>query len=430
MHAAIIGAGIVGLATARRLVDAGARVTLLDAEPAPALGASARNGAQLSYAYVAPLAQPSVITQLPGMLLDPSSALRIKPDLSREFWDWSLRFLAACRRSRSEASTAILLQLAALSRAHFDAWRASIDSARIDHARNGKLVVFRTAAGLAEARAQMAFQATLGCHQQALDAAACVATEPALAQTAPDLVGGIFTPDEEVADCAKVCAELYAQLAGHPAFEACFGARAMNWHLSAAQARALAIDTAEGPRTITADAFILTTGAGTNALLRPLGAHVPLAPLKGYSIEVAASALSAMPALSITDAKRKIVFAPLGRDTTRRLRIAGMAELVGHDRRIDPVRIEQLRRAVDAVFGLRSAPADLHPWAGLRPTTPTALPCIGRLARWQNVFVNSGQGALGFTLAFGAAAVIADAVMTRRAHAQAAPFAVGPLVQV
>lgn len=429
MHVAVIGAGIVGLATARRLIDAGARVTLLDAESAPALGASARNGAQLSYAYVAPLAQPSVIMQLPGMLLDPTSALRLKPDLSREFWEWSLRFLAACRHSRSEASTAILLQLAALSRAGFDAWLTSIDAARVDHARNGKLVVFRTAAGFAEAQAQMRFQAALGCHQQALDAPACVAAEPALAHTAPDLVGGILTPDEEVADCAKVCAELYAQLSVHPAFEAWFGARVMNWSLAGAQARALAIETADGPKAITADAFVLTTGAGTNALLRPLGAHVALAPLKGYSIEVPADALAAMPALSITDSKRKIVFAPLGAGSTRRLRVAGMAELVGHNRSIDPARIDQLRDAVDAVFGLPRPPLDLQPWAGLRPVTPTALPCIGRLARWQNIFVNSGQGALGFTLAFGSAAVIADAVTMRRAHAQSRPFAVGPLVQ-
>jgi len=119
-------------------------------------------------------------------------------------------------------------------------------------------------------------------------------------------------------------------------------------------------------------------------------------------------AVGAMPAVSVTDSAAKVVFAPLGEGAQRRLRVAGMAELVGANLRIDDERIAQLAESTERVFGAGAQGcAPLRPWAGLRPATPTGRPCIGQAGRWRNVWINGGQGALGFTLAFGSAAVLA-----------------------
>ena len=134
MRIAVIGGGIVGLASARALVGKGHEVVLLDQGPGPASGASAQNGAQLSYAYVAPLAGPSIFGQLPALLLSPTSPLRLRPGLDPAAWRWCLQFTAACTQARADASTRELLRLAADSRSAFERWRANIPASRIEHA--------------------------------------------------------------------------------------------------------------------------------------------------------------------------------------------------------------------------------------------------------------------------------------------------------
>jgi D-amino-acid dehydrogenase len=171
--------------------------------------------------------------------------------------------------------------------------------------------------------------------------------------------------------------------------------------------RALRVRSPGGEQSIAGDAFVVANGSAAPALLRPLGVPLPVLPLKGYSIELPAAALPAMPRASVTDSAAKTVFAPLGEGATARLRVAGIAELGVRDLALDDRRVVQLLAAVERRFGLRERPRDLQPWAGLRPTTPTGLPRIGRAGRWPNLYLNTGQGMLGFTLAFGSAAQLA-----------------------
>lgn len=428
MRIAVIGAGIVGLATARRLIEEGHEVTLIDRAAGPGQGTSARNGAQLSYAYVAPLAAPGLPWQVPGMLLDRSSPLRLRPSLDWHLWRWGFDFLRACNQAQVEHATAALLALAERSRTAMSAWLAMQNPAKLAHRRNGKLVVYRDQAGYAGACAQRELQARLGgSPQESLDAAACLAREPALERLGGAIAGGIWTPDEEVADCAAVCQALDAAVRFHPRCQVLYGADDLQWQTDGRDVRALSVVHEGERKRIALDAAVVAAGPGSNAVLRALKLRLPIAPLKGYSIEVSGDDLAHFPAASITDAARKIVFAPLVDANGARLRVAGMAELVGENLRIDPARIAQLERAVDETFGLRRKPADLRPWAGLRPATPTGLPCIGRAAQWRNVYVNAGHGALGFTLAFGSAAQLADLIAHRKSEVDAGAFTVAPL---
>lgn len=402
-HVCVLGAGIVGLATAWELAQVGMTVTVVD-RAAPGQGTSGANGAQLSYAYVQPLADPSLWLQLPSLLLAVDSPLSLRLRFDPSQWAWGLRFLAACRASVSRRTTERLLALAAESREGFDEFMAR-EPVDCDFSATGKLVLYPTDAAFAGARRQLVLQREFGSVQEALSPSECVAVEPALAHYGPRIAGGIHTPGECAADCYKVCLELERLLRARGVEFVRGEVRRLRVHGGRVTAAQLADGTA-----LQADHFVLALGTGSPALLRPLGAswEVPVYPLKGYSITVAANPRpGAAPTVSVTDAKRKVVFARLG----DRLRVAGMAELTGEDWSIAPARIATLQATARDVFPEGGDYEHAAPWAGLRPATPTAEPVLGRLPRGPaNLFMNTGHGALGFTLAFGSARRVAAAI--------------------
>jgi len=212
MHILVIGAGVTGLAAAWYLRADGHEVTVVERGSGVALQASHANGGQLSYNYVAPLAAPGVLAKLPSWLLRADAPVRFRPKLDPSQWRWLFDFLCACNRSQSEQSTRRLLQLAFLSRDLMRDLVATEHKLAFDYANSGKLVVHREPNSYKAARRLMAYQRTLGCEQEALDAAACVTLEPALAGIGQDLAGGIFTPGEDSGDCFKFCESLFKLL--------------------------------------------------------------------------------------------------------------------------------------------------------------------------------------------------------------------------
>lgn len=402
-HVCVLGAGVIGLATAWQLQQAGHQVTVVD-RAAVGAGASGANGAQLSYAYVQPLADPSIWRQLPKLLLAPDSPLQFKLQLDPQQWAWGLQFLAACRASVSEQTTHRLLALAGESRAGFEAW-LNATGAQCDYTATGKLVLYGDAPGFAAARRQMALQQRLGSVQAALTPTECAQVEPALAHYAPRVAGGIHTPGECAADCFKVCQALHDQLVAGGA-RMVLGADITR--LERDGTRVVAVETSMGR--IAADAFVVSLGTGSPALVRALGVSLPVYPLKGYSITAPVDDGAATdpghraPRVSVTDAARKVVFARLG----DRLRVAGMVELTGEDRRIAPARIASLVATARDIFPMGGDYDQAQPWVGLRPATPRGEPVIGVVPGGPtNLLLNTGHGALGFTLAFGSALRVA-----------------------
>ena len=397
MHVCVLGAGIVGLATAYALSGDGHRVTVID-RGLPGGGASGGNGSQLSYSYVQPLADPGIWAQLPKLLLSPTSPLKIRPQLDPYQWLWGLRFLAACNAATSRATTTELLQLALESRQAFDAMMAR-EQLDCDFSSTGKLVLFSKPDAFQGASQQMLLQRALGSVQEAVNAERCVALEPALAHQYQHIAGAIYTPGECAADCQKTCDGLTAVLR----------ARGVTFLLNTAVDRLVvrggsvaAVSTPES--LIEADRYVMALGAAAAPMARTLGVNLPIYPLKGYSITVDVDeAATVAPRVSVTDSDRKVVFARIG----SRLRVAGMAELGGYSTAIEAPQIASLKASTQALFPGCSRFSELNPWAGLRPVTPTARPIIGRHASGpDNLLFNVGHGALGFTLAFGSAARI------------------------
>lgn len=403
MKVCVLGAGIVGLACAYELDRQGARVTVVDMATSGA-GASAGNGAQLSYSYVQPLADASIWGQLPKLLLSSDSPLKIRPQWDVAQWRWGLAFMQACNARASYRTTAKLLHLAALSRTGLDRMRAA-DQPDCDFSSTGKLVLYPNAKSFAAAQKQMELQRALGSQQSALNAEETCELEPALATYRQSIAGAIYTASECAVDCLKLCQEL----------ERVLRARGVQFLLGNAvtaletrQQRIVAARTAT--HTIEADQFVLALGSESPRMARSVGLRLPVYPIKGYSmtLDISQVPAHAAPRLNVTDIASKVVFARIG----SRLRVAGMAELVGHDRVLRPQAIDSLQRSTRALFPALNAGNAEPPWTGLRPATPTGLPIVGVQAGGpHNLVVNTGHGALGLTLAFGTAQRVAQQLL-------------------
>jgi len=392
----VIGAGIVGCAAAYQLARTGFAVHLVDAAGEPGTRTSFANGGQLSYSYVEPLASPATLRALPGMLMSRRSPLTFRLRADGRQWRWGLRFLAACRAGAARQGTARLWEIARTSRETLEGWmRSEVWSFGFE--RNGKLVLSPDAKTLRRQAKQVQLQAALGCVQEVLTRGECLQREPALAGGSARFFGGVWTPDECVADSFQLCRELVRSLRGLGGTVS-FGRPVSGFVRDGT--RIMAARTVHGD--VEADAFVLATGPDAAALAATVGLHLPIYPIKGYSLTLPFRC-DARPRASVTDLGRKTVFAPLG----GRMRVAAMAEIGAHGLAIPPERVNTMLEGLQAVYpGLCDTDAPL-PWAGLRPATPDSVPIVGRWGD-TNLFINAGHGALGLTLAAGSAVRIAD----------------------
>lgn len=385
---AVIGAGVVGVATAYALARRGRRVSLFDRAPGPALQTSFANGAQLSYAYTDAMAGPALWKQLPGMLAGRDRAFRTRVSADPDFWRWGLTFLRNATLPRLHENTLTTLKLALESRAAMAELlaRHPID---FDHRVAGKLHVYYNAASLPAAQAMIERKRPFGVKQALLDADAAIALEPALAG-ARGIAGVVHSPEEEVGDPWRFSTGLLEVLQTHYGVEARFGfdlaklqRDGASWHL----------ESIDGD-VVRSSQVVVCAGIASKSLLRPLGRRVPLMAVKGYSFTAPCGTNA--PSASITDTARKLVFCRLG----DRIRVAGLADLNHWDAAAVPARVADL-----VAMARESLPqaADYdrieNDWAGLRPMTPWSSPIIRHAG--DGLVLNIGHGMLGWTLAMG-----------------------------
>ena len=403
MRACIVGAGVIGLTTAWELADSGYEVTVVDRQREAGAETSFANGAQLSYSYVAPLASPDTLRKLPRLLLSHAAPIRIRPTYDPDFIRWGLDFLAACNERMVRETTRTQLALAALSREALNRLTEAQDLS-FGLRTAGKLIVHRKPSTFENAKRQVELQAGDGEAQRLLSPDGCLSLEPSLKIPPDELAGGVYTPSEQVGDCREFCRELAERLQRRNSVTWQLGSHVRGLVVRNGAARAL--DTSQGE--IEADLVVLATGAEAPRFAKKAGFRLPIYPMKGYSI-TARPAPEARPLRhSVTDFDRKIVYAPLvenGRDVVR---VAGIADLVGFDRRVDEKRLATMTRQA-ADFLALDLESDLRPWAGLRPATSDSRPIIG-WSPLRNLFLNTGHGALGWTLACGSARLAAEII--------------------
>ena len=397
---AVIGAGVVGIATAYALARRGRRVLLLDRAPGPALETSFANGAQLSYAYTDAMAGPALWKQLPGMLAGRDRAFRTRLSEDPDFWRWGLTFLRNATLPRLQENTLATLTLALESRAAMAELLARhlID---FDHRVAGKLHVYYNAASLPAARAMIERKRPFGVRQRLLDAEEAIAIEPALAG-ARGIAGVVHSPEEEVGDPWRFATGLLEVLRTHHDVDARFGVDLQQLRRDGAMWR---LHSSNGD-IISVPQVVVCAGIASKALLRPLGLRVPLMAVKGYSFTAPCG--NAAPSASITDTARKLVFCRLG----DRIRVAGLADLNHWDAVPDRTRVADLvAMARDSLPQAADYDAIESDWAGLRPMTPWSSPIIRRAG--EGLVLNIGHGMLGWTLAMGSGERAADRVVAR-----------------
>jgi D-amino-acid dehydrogenase len=405
-HIIVIGGGVVGLASAWWLLEAGHEVTLLERAPDVGSGASYGNGGQLSYRYVAPLADAGIPLKAFKWLFQADGPLRFRPEADLRQYRWLASFLAHCRADVNRRTTAKLLELGDLSRRAMASLSLVVPPERFGWRDAGKLVVFRTRAAFDVAAAKPGAG-------QIWSPEECTAHEPALGAAQHLLAGGIYNPGEAVADCHAFCVALAERLGEHPRFRGVVNSTALG--LRAERGRITGIDTVGG--LVTADAYVLAAGIQSRTLADTVGIYLPLYPLKGYSLSAPIRQDDIAPEISVTDFERKVLYARIG----DRLRVAAMVDMVGEDVSLDAKRVAGLTRLVRETMPRAADYSQVSAWAGLRPATPGSAPIIGA-TRYDNLWLNVGHGPLGFTFACGSAAVLADLV-----QGKAPPFALDGL---
>lgn len=415
MRILVLGAGLIGVASAWHLAADGHEVIVVERQPQPARETSFANGGQISTSHAEPWANPAAPWQLLRWLGREDAPLlwRLRADARQ--WAWGMRFLRECLPQRTRANIRAILALALDSRARLKVLRREL-GLEYDCLERGILHYYTDPREFAHAIPQAELMRRFGCERLVKSAAECLEIEPALKDSSVPIVGGTYTRDDESGDARRFTEALAAHCVSRGVVFR-YGAPIMA--LETEGGRFSAVRLTSGER-LAADACVVALGSYSPLLLRSLGIRLPVYPAKGYSITIPLAADAPAPTVSLTDDGAKIVISRLG----QRLRVAGTAEFTGYDVSLNQNRILALARRVRQIFPrLGFQDEAIERWAGLRPATPGNVPLIGptRIAR---LFVNTGHGTLGWTMAVGSGQLLADLVAGRQPAIDPTPYAI------
>jgi D-amino-acid dehydrogenase len=407
----VIGAGLIGVTTAWYLAERGHAVTVLDRNPAPAEGASFANGGLVTPSTSDSWAAPGTPRKILRWLGHEDAPMLLRLRAVPGMTGWGLRFLRECREPRWRANTRATF---ALARASLDALNRVAAEQHLAFDRNppGLIKLFRDPLSMHGAvRASRLYQ-ELGYPLRPLDADQCVAEEPSLAPIRGRIAGGILYPADESGD-AHGFVQALAQLC-----ETRGVIFRPSVSVNAFDCNGMVRSVASSAGRIDGDAFVLAAGAQSVGLTRKLGLTLPLYPAKGYSLTVRHRGWNGSPRRPIVDDGRKAALTPLG----DRIRVAGTVEFAGWDTSLNPTRGHMLERALHDV--LPELPQTTEPpvhWAGLRPLTPDGRPILGRSAI-PTLYMNTGHGPLGWTLACGSGLALAELISGGSPSVDLAPY--------
>ena len=412
MRVLVLGAGVIGTTTAWYLRAAGHEVTVLERQDAAAQETSFANGGQISVSHVEPWANPDAPLKILRWLGQPDAPLLFTPRLDWRQWLWGLQFLIECLPSRTRRNMLQILAISKYSGAALRELRFEIGLA-YDDLQRGILQIYTDREGFDEAGRAAELVRQYGIAREVKTRDECVALEPALGIRRDWIVGGTYTASDETGDARKFTQALAGRGAERGiVFRYGLTIEALNVSVNTVSGvRVRLHEGGEGDRSevLTADAYVACLSSHSPLLLAPIGVTALVYPAKGYSATLPIIDAKAAPTISITDDAKKIVFTRLG----DRLRVAGTAELAGYNLELNPIRCEALTRRAVEWFGSAIDATRASYWTGLRPATPSNVPLIGR-TRYPNLYLNTGHGTLGWTMAAGSGKALAEIVSGRR----------------
>jgi D-amino-acid dehydrogenase len=403
MRVLILGAGVIGTTLAYYLARVGHEVTVVDRQPGPALETSFGNAGELSYGYASPWAGPGIPAKAIRWLLMVDGPLVIRPMLDPRMWIWGLSLLANCTERAYARNKSRMVRLAEYSRDRMKELRA-LPGLAFDGREQGTLQLFRTQKQLDHIGGDVDVLKSYGVPFEVLDPKGCIAAEPGLATSIVPFVGGLRLPNDDTGDC-KMFTEGMARLATEAGVTFYFDTKVER--IEKASSAITGVVTSRG--VLTADTYVAALGSYTPLLVAPLGIRLPVYPIKGYSLTVPITDESVAPVSTVMDETYKVA-------TTRfenRIRVGGTAEIAGWDLTLRPHRRGPLERSLRELFPRAGDLSKATFWCGLRPMTPDGTPVIGKTG-YDNLYLSTGHGTLGWTMAAGTGRVLADMISGRQ----------------
>ena len=402
MKILVLGAGVVGTTAAYTLARDGHEVTVVERHAGAALGTSYSNAGLVSPGDATAWASPAALKTFLQSLYRPDLGIKVRLRFDPYFVMWSLRFLTQCTTARCRANTDVKLRLALYSLECINqiASEAGID---YDQRARGILYIFRSKESLATGTGNLRYLAEHGLKIEIVDRDRLVELEPSLSQA--EVAGGVYSPMDQTGD-SRLFVQGLAAYAGEK-LGVTFRFDTTVEGLDVADNKVKAVKTSAG--SLSADAVVVAMGPESGLLGRKYGVDLPVYPVKGYTVTVPLEDPARGPTMGGVDEDRLIAYSRLG----DRLRLASTAEFAGFDRSHRPSDFVTLFRTAGELFPGAFDERKAERWAGLRPMMPNSVPVIGR-ARYENLYLDTGHGHVGWTMAAGSACLLADLVAGRK----------------
>ena len=398
MKIIILGSGVVGTTPAYYLAKAGHEVTVIDRETGPALETSFANAGQISPGYASPWAAPGIPFKALKWMFQKHAPLIIRPTSDAFQYSWMLQMLANCTDKRYKVNKGRMVRLAEYSRDCMVELREAT-GITYDERELGTLQLFREQSQLDGIGKDVAVLREDGVPFEVLDREGCAKIEPSLGFVKDKFVGGLRLPNDETGDCFKFTNAL-AKMAEELGVKFQYGVNIKSFLQTSG--RVTAVETSEGH--LSADRFVVALGSYSRSMLKTLGINAPIYPVKGYSLTIPITNEERAPVSTVLDESYKIAITRLG----DRIRVGGMAELSGFSKDLPAARRSTLELCVSDLFPGGDMSAVSY-WSGLRPMTPDSTPIVGA-TRFDNVYINSGHGTLGWTMACGSGRMLSDII--------------------
>lgn len=402
MRVVVLGSGVIGVTSAYYLARAGHAVTVIDRQPEPALETSFANAGQISPGYASPWAAPGIPLKALKWMLEKHAPLSIRPDGTLFQLRWMWQMLRNCTSTRYAVNKERMVRLAEYSRDCLKALRADAGIA-YEGRQQGTLQLFRTAQQLDDAAKDIVVLRQTGVPFELLSRDELARAEPALAAVRHKLSGGLRLPNDETGDCRLFTSRL-AHMAEALGVRFRYGVQIDK--LVVANDGIAGVKC--GDELLTADTYVVALGAYSTGFLSGI-VDIPVYPLKGYSITAPIINEAAAPVSTVLDETYKIAVTRFD----QRIRVGGMAEVVGFDRSLNPKRRATLEMVVNDLFPGGGDTTQASFWTGLRPMTPDGTPIVGRTPL-RNLFLNTGHGTLGWTMSCGAGQLLSDLISGKR----------------
>lgn len=412
MKIVILGGGVIGVTSAWYLAEAGHEVVVVDRQPGVAQETSFANAGEISPGYASPWAAPGIPAKALRWLFMQHAPLILRPRVDMAMLRWLLAMLGNCNAEDYRINKGRMVRLAEYSRDRLIALRADTGISYDERSR-GTLQLFREQRQLDGIAKDVEVLRADKVPFEILDRAGCLAAEPGLAASTVPIAGGLRLPNDETGDCFRFTNAL-ADMARARGVRFVMG-RAIQG-LATEGGRISHVATAQGP--ISGDAYLVALGSFSPLMVAPLGLRLPVYPVKGYSITVPIVREEGAPVSTLLDESYKVAITRLG----DRIRVGGMAELSGYTNDLPQARRDTLDHSVGTLFPGAGDLSRATFWSGLRPMTPDSTPVVGATGI-DNLFLNTGHGTLGWTMACGSGQIIADIIGGRAPAIETADLA-------